>query len=159
MDRHEWGDIHFYLSLAFLTTMLLHVVLHWAWVQSTFRKYTVNRSLAVLSFVLVLSIGLLILPFVVPIDRSGSTGEGHGSLINNDTHSPGGGRQGSFHIRGSITLAEIEAGTGIPASDILKAMNLPDDFPRDGRIGRMLRDYNKDMEELRSTIDQLLLQN
>ena len=32
LDRHQWGDIHFWASIFFLATILLHVVLHWKWI-------------------------------------------------------------------------------------------------------------------------------
>jgi len=34
MSRHQWGDIHFYLAVAFVALMIVHVVLHWAWIKS-----------------------------------------------------------------------------------------------------------------------------
>jgi phosphotransferase system glucose/maltose/N-acetylglucosamine-specific IIC component len=32
MTRHAWGDVHFGLAVALLLPVLIHVVLHWAWV-------------------------------------------------------------------------------------------------------------------------------
>jgi hypothetical protein len=32
MGRHSYGTIHFYLSLATIALMSLHVALHWSWV-------------------------------------------------------------------------------------------------------------------------------
>jgi hypothetical protein len=34
MTRHQWGDIHFYLALLFVTLMVTHIVLHWSWIKS-----------------------------------------------------------------------------------------------------------------------------
>ncbi len=31
LGRHEWGDIHTWLSYAFLTLIVLHLALHWRW--------------------------------------------------------------------------------------------------------------------------------
>ena len=31
MFRHEWGDIHTWLSYAFLALVLMHMALHWRW--------------------------------------------------------------------------------------------------------------------------------
>jgi hypothetical protein len=36
--RHQWGDVHFWISLALLGVILLHVVLHWQWVVLTMRR-------------------------------------------------------------------------------------------------------------------------
>lgn len=34
MSRHEWGDIHFYLAIAFVVLMVVHIVLHWKWITN-----------------------------------------------------------------------------------------------------------------------------
>jgi hypothetical protein len=34
LTRHEWGDVHFYVSILFLTVLFIHILLHWAWIQS-----------------------------------------------------------------------------------------------------------------------------
>ena len=38
MTRHEWGDIHFYLSLAFIVIIIVHLVLHFKWIKSYFQN-------------------------------------------------------------------------------------------------------------------------
>lgn len=35
LSRHEWGEIHFYLSLGFLIILIIHLFLHWNWVRVT----------------------------------------------------------------------------------------------------------------------------
>lgn len=30
--RHDWGDLHFWLAVALLLLMFVHVLLHWSWV-------------------------------------------------------------------------------------------------------------------------------
>jgi hypothetical protein len=39
LDRHEWGDIHFWTAVALLALLILHVVLHWTWVCVTLRGW------------------------------------------------------------------------------------------------------------------------
>ncbi len=34
LTRHQWGDIHFYFSVAFITLILLHIILHWTWIKN-----------------------------------------------------------------------------------------------------------------------------
>lgn len=36
--RHEWGDVHFWLTAALGIVLLLHVVLHWGWVCALSRR-------------------------------------------------------------------------------------------------------------------------
>lgn len=38
LDRHGWGDIHFYAAILFLITLILHLYFHWAWIKSFFVK-------------------------------------------------------------------------------------------------------------------------
>ncbi|MHC4637607.1 MAG: DUF4405 domain-containing protein [Planctomycetota bacterium] len=34
MTRHEWGDIHFFLSVLFVVLITVHIVLHWSWIKN-----------------------------------------------------------------------------------------------------------------------------
>lgn len=38
LTRHEWGDIHFWISLGLLLIMLLHLALHWNWIVTVIGK-------------------------------------------------------------------------------------------------------------------------
>jgi len=31
LGRHEWGDLHTWISYVFMATILLHLALHWRW--------------------------------------------------------------------------------------------------------------------------------
>jgi len=45
LSRHQWGDVHFWISLAMLGVILLHVGLHWQWiVVSVKRKFSVTKA-------------------------------------------------------------------------------------------------------------------
>jgi len=33
LGRHDWGDVHFYLAVAFALLMIVHIVLHWGWIK------------------------------------------------------------------------------------------------------------------------------
>ena len=35
LSRHEWGEIHFYFSIAFLAILIVHLILHWSWIRAT----------------------------------------------------------------------------------------------------------------------------
>jgi mono/diheme cytochrome c family protein len=34
LSRHQWGEVHFWISIALLAVLLIHLVLHWQWVVS-----------------------------------------------------------------------------------------------------------------------------
>lgn len=38
LSRHEWGDIHMWLSFAFIGLILVHLALHWRWLWQVAAK-------------------------------------------------------------------------------------------------------------------------
>jgi mono/diheme cytochrome c family protein len=36
--RHQWGDVHFWISLGLLVVLLVHLVLHWNWIVTVIGK-------------------------------------------------------------------------------------------------------------------------
>jgi len=38
MTRHEWGSIHFYMSVIFIALIVIHIILHWTWVKQTVKS-------------------------------------------------------------------------------------------------------------------------
>ena len=44
MNRHDFGNIHFYLGIAFIILILIHIWLHWAWLcNTTANLFSPNR--------------------------------------------------------------------------------------------------------------------
>ncbi|GAB4349111.1 MAG: hypothetical protein Kow0099_31990 [Candidatus Abyssubacteria bacterium] len=39
LHRHDWGNIHLYVSLTFLVLFVIHIILHWSWIKTTTAKY------------------------------------------------------------------------------------------------------------------------
>lgn len=37
LTRHEWGGIHFWISVIFLVAIALHLLIHWKWIVVSFR--------------------------------------------------------------------------------------------------------------------------
>lgn len=37
LHRHDWGDIHFYFSIAFTILVIIHLVLSWSWIKGKAR--------------------------------------------------------------------------------------------------------------------------
>lgn len=37
MGRHQWGDVHLWISVVLLGILLVHVALHWEWLVETLR--------------------------------------------------------------------------------------------------------------------------
>ena len=38
MTRHEWGDVHSYLAVLFVSLMVVHIILHWSWIKNYFKS-------------------------------------------------------------------------------------------------------------------------
>lgn len=38
LTRHQWGDIHFWISLGLLAVLLVHLALHWNWIVTVIGK-------------------------------------------------------------------------------------------------------------------------
>jgi len=36
LRRHDWGQVHFYLAAAFITLLVLHLVLNWTWIRNCY---------------------------------------------------------------------------------------------------------------------------
>ena len=75
LHRHQWGDIHLYLSLAFLVFLVTHIILHWGWIKACTRRHF-RSALALIAIVLLPA--LLILIAWCVSDKGGQGGEGHG---------------------------------------------------------------------------------
>lgn len=39
LDRHEWGTIHFIISLVLLSLLILHIILHWSMIVTLYRRF------------------------------------------------------------------------------------------------------------------------
>ena len=37
LSRHQWGYIHFCISIVFVVLMLIHIILHWSCIKAYFR--------------------------------------------------------------------------------------------------------------------------
>jgi len=103
LTRHAWGDVHFWLALALVLLLFIHIALHWAWVCALVARFggrrssagaTVSRSRQWLCGMgLLVACCLLVLGFLW-LARSNTTG--------------GGGEQGPRRFRGGRDAAAVE---------------------------------------------------
>ena len=63
LTRHEWGDIHYWVSYAFAAAILLHLWMHRQWLH----KVAVRRQNWLLLLGLLLGIALIVIPFFIPV--------------------------------------------------------------------------------------------
>ncbi len=146
LDRHEWGGIHFWISVAFLLILAFHLVLHWRWIASvvTGRPREGSGFRAGLGIVgLTAVVALAISPVLTPIERDTSS-KGESSLSSH--------KYEDILIRGSMTLKEVEETTGVPASYIIKSLNLPETMSEEERLGPLKRQYGFEINDVRDIV-------
>ncbi len=61
LHRHQWGTLHLYLSLFFIGTLFLHLILEWSWIKGKSQSIFKTRWKRAL---LVLTVTAIIIPFI-----------------------------------------------------------------------------------------------
>lgn len=79
MSRHDWGDVHFYIAIAVLAVLALHLLLHWSWIAAVVKgratygtKYRVGLGLLAVLTLLALASA----PLLSPIEQTAGAGAG-----------------------------------------------------------------------------------
>ena len=78
MSRHEWGDIHFYITFIFLVILSIHLILHWKFIRNIFHgrlKEASNFRLILGLVGLIAVLALAVAPFVAPKEYSETSKE------------------------------------------------------------------------------------
>jgi hypothetical protein len=147
MDRHQWGQIHFWIAVVLMGTVALHLLLHWSWVVCMVkgRPGKASRIRVALAVVGVAAlVGLTVAPFFAQVEQTGKPPH----RMQSDEHltSP------EYQINGSMTLHEVEEQTGVPAAVILKGLGLPVDLPTDERLGRLRKKHGFEMHDIKEIV-------
>lgn len=171
-DRHTWGDVHFWTAITLVGLMVLHVLLHWAWVCDTVRRFVSaqftpgKRPLAnglygvgFLVLLIVLNVGLLAYAGEA-VKRDGEGEPGHGSRGSqvrggherHDEHDTHGAGQ---HVRGSATIGEVAAQFDLTPGAVKALLGLPESVADDARLGRACREAGISMSEAREMLNAL----
>ncbi len=181
LDRHGWGHVHFWIAIAFFVAMVVHLVLHWGWITCVVRWDTRGRSKgrAVLALIAVIALlALAAAPFFGTVEeiekgrrdgrggaREGRAREYEGGPVEYEDVSVGfegepmdyegddAEHSGEDHIiHGSMTLSDVQELTGVPVDHIITTLRLPDDVPRDERLGRLRRSYGFEIDDVRQIV-------
>ena len=77
LTRHQWGDLHLAIAIAFLCFMIAHLFQHRSWITARFWREKENISAwALRALIVLLSAVFLILPIAAPTGSfSNSLGE------------------------------------------------------------------------------------
>jgi Domain of unknown function (DUF4405) len=147
LDRHAWGVFHFWIAVALMAALALHLLLHWRWVVGMIRGRPregsgVRVALAIVGILGL--IGLALSPFFGPVEQGGEPP--HKMRSGEVPESP------DSQINGAMTLREVEQLTGVPPEVILRELGLPPGVPVDERLGRLRRQYGFNMDDLREIV-------
>ncbi len=146
LDRHEWGGIHFWIAVIFFLILALHLVLHWRWIVSVVsgRPREGSGLRAGLGLVgLAAVVAIAVAPLLTPVaEDSGDKGT---SLLSSHKYE-------DISIQGSTTLKQVEESTGVPASHIIKSLNLPETTSVYENLGSLKRQYGFEMNDIREIV-------
>lgn len=167
LHMHQWGDIHTVLSFTFVAFFILHLLLHWSWIKGATKKLL--RSPAALILILLLPALVVLLAWSVS-EKDSPTYAEYGRRAGPKTERveetiapvPPGEEVAAekknvkqVEINGRMSLADVEKATGIKAAKIAKELGLPRDAPLDQNLGRLRRNYNFEMQQVRDLITKL----
>jgi hypothetical protein len=142
LDRHDWGTLHFWIAAVFLAVLACHLLLHGRWIVSVLRGRPRQGSggrvaLGVVGLLAVLALAGA--PLVSPVERVAPDGSG-------PAHDPGAA------VRGSMSLADVERATGVPASRVARELGLPEDVDRDAPLGELARRHGFQVRDVRRIV-------
>lgn len=69
ISKNGWSNIHLYLGFFILFLLVLHIYYHWNMIPVMYKKLIDNKSsrAIIMCFFIIISILLLIFPFLVPV--------------------------------------------------------------------------------------------
>jgi hypothetical protein len=77
LARHDWGEVHFWLAAGMLTLVVVHLVLHRAWIARCWRRFAGSLRSPVTWMLLAAGLALMLMPLLVPV-QPGGRGQGYG---------------------------------------------------------------------------------
>ena len=165
LHRHQWGNIHFYLSIAFVILVIIHLVLSWSWVKTRARHiFKKGWAAALISTALLAVIVLVLFWLLYPKEpgayedygvKRGEKGRQKSateiSPLEKDKYFSEQTQEYST-ITGKMTLSEVAQVTGIPARQIADALNLPPDVSFHETLGRLREQHGFSMQDVREIL-------
>jgi hypothetical protein len=158
LGRHAWGDVHFWVAIAMLATIALHLVMHWRWIVCTVKgrpldspqaRRRVRLGLVSLAVLLILAAALFISPkqsVAEGPERAGTTE--HVATIDRE-HA---GVVGADAIRGSMSLYEVEQATGVSVAFLLHELGLPPNTLSDVPLRELAQQHGFGVETARQIV-------
>jgi len=176
LHRHQWGNIHFYLSIAFLTLVIIHLIFSWKWIKGKALQLFNNPKVPGAYSGYGIRAGRKAKEIanekIIPKKERKQVEEGQKikEKGNYEEIRPGEeeeklvkGRRASDQtgilITGQMTLYDIERVSGIPARKIADKLGLPAHAPLNERLGWLRKQYSFTMQEVRDVVASLMKEN
>lgn len=145
LDRHEWGAIHFWISVVFFSILALHLVLHWRWIANVVsgqhhEASGVRAGLGIVGFITV--IALAISPLLSPVEMQSKEASSFSSHKSEDTT-----------IIGSMTLKQVEEATGVPASYIIESLRMSETTSVNEKLGALKKKQGIEVKDVRVIVN------
>lgn len=84
LERHAWGTLHFWVAVAFIILMTVHLFLHWGWIKNRVAghhgEFTLQNLRVRLALYAVLAALLLIILLFCSTPQPGNAA-GHGPFL------------------------------------------------------------------------------
>ena len=66
MGRHEWGEIHWVLSVTFIILLIIHIILHWKMIVGIFKRMIPDNTTRLIIWLVIAIITFILLagPFL-----------------------------------------------------------------------------------------------
>ena len=155
LHRHQWGNIHFYLSLAFILLVIIHLTLDWKWIKGRANHLFKKGWKAALTATVAASILLIfVLWLFYPKEPGAYEGYGAGRGRTETAQTPD--DQDYITVTGQMTLEELDKATGIPAERIMEALGLPAKVSRKETFGRLRKKHGFSLLDVRDVLTELL---
>ncbi len=170
LHRHQWGNIHLYLSIAFTALVIIHLILSWKWIKSKSRQIFKKGWISVLIFTALASILVLTIIWAL-YPRYPGAYEDYGVRAGTKAKQQHLSEEGlpiheekifledgsmAIIISGQTTLRQLEKTTGIPAKEIAENLGLPSKVPLDESFGRLRKRYPFTLQDVRDVVTQAL---
>ncbi|OGP57715.1 MAG: hypothetical protein A2V67_16575 [Deltaproteobacteria bacterium RBG_13_61_14] len=151
MDRHGWGQLHYWFSVVLMAAFGFHLFLHWRWVVNVVKgrpRAGSGPRLALAVVGVTALVGLAAAPFFGRVEQTGEPPRRMRVTAPGETPVP--------PIDGTMTLKQVEQLTGVPAAVILRELGLPPQLPGDARLGRLSKDHGFELHEVREIVRRRL---
>jgi hypothetical protein len=169
LHRHQWGNIHFYLAIAFVGLIVIHLILSWKWIKGKARQLFKRAWKTILILTAGISVVVLILfwafyPKVPGAYEGYGVGAGRraraeafeGNTYPQEERIFIGEGQEYILITGQMTFLDVEKATDLSAREIVDELGLPPKVSVDETLGQLRKRYPFTMQEVRDVVSELL---